>query len=89
MQEDNKMGKRHNIKQKDKHHYDYMLQKQHHNTPISTLQMKLHTATLSQHDKDITWDLAQRAWTTEHRLVGWHLVPLMDTTHGSAIVGCP
>ena len=51
--------------------------------------MNLGTATPSQHDKDITWDLALRAWTTEHRLGGWHLVPLSDTTPSSVTVGQP
>ena len=82
-----KWENRHNINQKDKHHYDYTLQKQRHNTPVSPLQMNLRTIPLSQQDKDTAWDLALRAWTTEHRLGGWHLVPLTDTTTSSVMVG--
>ena len=51
--------------------------------------MNLKTPTPTHHDKDIAWDLALRAWTTEHRLGGWHLVSLTDTTLGSVTVGCP
>ena len=49
--------------------------------------MNLKSDTPSQYDKDIAWDLALRAWTTEHHLGGWHLVPLTDTTPGSATAG--
>ena len=49
--------------------------------------MNIKTGTPSIHDKDIAWDLALRAWTTEHRLGGWHLVPLTDTTACSATAG--
>ena len=59
-----KWEKRHNINQKDKHHYDYTLQKQHHDIPVSPLQINLRTTIPSQQDKDITWDLALRAWMT-------------------------
>ena len=53
-----KWEKHHNINQKDKHHYDYILQKQRHDIPVLPLQMNLHTDTPLQHDKDIAWDLA-------------------------------
>ena len=53
-----KWEKHNNIGQKDKHHYDYTLQKQRHNNPISLLQMNLITNTSCQQDKDIAWDLA-------------------------------
>ena len=82
-----KWEKRNNINQKDKHHYDYMLQKQCHDNPVSPLQMNLQTTILSQQDKDTAWGLALRAWMTEHRLGGWHLVPLTDTTPSSVIDG--
>ena len=84
-----KWEKRHNINQKDKHHYDYTLQKQRHDAPVSPQQINLKNTTPTQHDKDIAWDLALRAWTTEHRLGGWHLVPLTDTTTSSVMVGSP
>ena len=51
--------------------------------------MNLKTSTPTQHDKDIAWDLALRVWTTDHRLDGWPLVPLTDTTLGSVTVGYP
>ena len=58
------------VNQKDKHHYDYTLQKQRHEAPISPLQMNLKLGTTPQKDKDTAWDLALRAWTTEHQLGG-------------------
>ena len=84
-----KWEKHNNISQNDKHHYDYTLQKQRHDAPISPLQMNFKLGTTSQQDKDIAWDLALRAWTTEHRLGGWHLVPLSDITPSSVTGGRP
>ena len=51
--------------------------------------MNLQQHSPSTIDKDTAWDLAQRAWTAEHRLGGWHMVPLTDTAPGSVTDGNP